>query len=109
MKMTPQQLVAWYQKGVITGHEAVNRLVKLVIDQAPAGFAVELPAEWLADIREQSADIPNPDEMLLVESVCNDESWTPEKHAARQRAEKERYVAGLRVWKAYFDAQSSQG
>jgi hypothetical protein len=84
--------------------ETVFRLCQLATEYHPVTFALEVPTEMLADIQEQSANIPNPDEILLVESVCNDESWTPERHAARQRAVKERYVAGLRTWKAYFES-----
>ena len=102
--MTPQKLLAYYERGMFVAGETVFRLCQLATEYHPATFAMEVPTEMLADIRQQSQDIPKPDEMLIAQSVCNEESWTPEKHAATQRAEKERYIAGLRTWKAYFES-----
>jgi hypothetical protein len=102
--VTPQKLLAYYERGIFVGGETVYRLCQLAKEYQPATFAEQVPAEMMADIRERSGNIPKPEELLLVQSVCNDESWTLEKHEARQRAEKERYVAGLRAWKAYFDS-----
>lgn len=101
--MTPQKLLAVYKKGGITDTEAVNLLVKLAVDQDPVGFAADVPAEWLTELRELSCRTP-PLRTFTFGSVCNAEPFDPEKWAAREKAEQERNAIGLRAWKAYFDA-----
>ncbi len=95
--MTPQKLLAWYEKGTITDTEAVNRLINLALEQDPAAFATDVPAEWLAELREMSSRTPPPRTFRLVSRAgpFNPEEWA---------AEQERYVAGLRTWKAYFES-----
>lgn len=99
--MTPQKVLAWYEEGRITAGDAVLRLCDLAAILDPATFAELVPAEWLADIRERTVNIPTLDEVLIIWGA----TWVgpPVAYAAWEREAKERYVAGLRAWKAYFD------
>lgn len=100
--MTPQKLVTWYEEGRITAMSAVIDLCRLAADRDPATFAPEVPAEWLAELREMSNQSPPP-RTVRLESVCSLEPFDSEKEAARKKAERERFVAGLQAWKEYFD------
>lgn len=106
--MTPQKLMAWYEKGYITGHEAVNRFIELAMEQVPdsfAAFLAETPAEWLAELRERTVVVPRPEELISIRPYCGTEPPDVDAMRAKEQEGKERYIAGLRVWKAYFDAQ----
>jgi hypothetical protein len=110
--MTPQKLLGFYERGVFATGEMVSRLCSLAADHDPASFVDQVPPELLADVREQSAIIPKPEEVLSVHGGTYMRDLTAEEQAAkeeREQQEKERFVAGLRAWKAYFDAQNSQG
>ena len=100
--MTPQKVLAWYEEGRITATSAVIDLCQFAADRDPATLAELVPAEWLADIRERTVDIPTPDSVRIVFGG----TWvgSAEAYATWERAEKERYVAGLRTWKAYFES-----
>jgi hypothetical protein len=104
--MTPQKLLADYEKGRITTTGAVNSLIHLAIGHDPASFVTDVPEEWLAELREMSSRNPPPRTFTLA-SVCNAEPFDPEEEATREKAARERYVAGLKTWKAYFDAQTA--
>ena len=109
--MTPQKLLAYYERGMFTDHEVLNRFIDLAVDLNPATFATfaaDVPAEWMDELREMSSQSPPP-RTFRVGSWCSAEPFDPEAWAAQQKAERERYVAGLRTWKAYFDAQATQG
>ena len=101
--MTPQKLLALYEKGYFTDTEAVNLFIDMALDQDPAKFAVGVPAEWLAVLRELSSQTPPP-RTIRLGSWCSAEPFDPVAWAAQEKAGRERYVAGLRTWKAYFDA-----
>lgn len=102
--VTPQKVLAGYESGRIVAGEAMFRLCHLAVEYDPATFADQMPAEWLADIRQRTADIPKPEEFRIFGSVCNAGPLDPAVEAAKEIAAKERYVAGLRTWKAYFES-----
>lgn len=107
LTVTPQKVLYRYEAGRITVGSAVIQVCQLASDQNPATFAESLPSEWLTELRERTANIPTPEEIRIVWGV----TWvgTPEAYSVWEKAEQERYVAGLRAWKAYFDAIGSQG
>ena len=107
--MTPQKWLAWYDEGRITGHETVFRLVQAATDHDPTSFAELVPADTLTELRAKTVYIPTPDEFRIVRSVCRIGPFDAAEEAAKKLTEKERFVAGLRAWKAYFDAQQAQG
>lgn len=102
--VTPQKLLALYERGMFSDHEAASRLCDLAAEFEPATFAELVDVGLLADIRERSAVIPHPGELIRVGSYCGVEPPDPVEEAARVQVERERYIAGLRAWKAYFDA-----
>lgn len=102
--MTPQRLLTLYERGVIANGEMVYRICNLSAEFDPATFADQVPTERLADIRELTERIPKPENVLILQSVCRAEPADRAEDAARERHEKERYVAGLQAWKAYYDA-----
>lgn len=106
--MTPQKVLAWYEQGRITAVEAVNLFIDHALDQDPATFAVGVPSEWLAELRELSDQDPPPRTFRLG-SWCNAEPFDPEAWAASERAARERYVAGLRTWKEDFESVERLG
>jgi hypothetical protein len=106
--MTPQKLLAWYEEGRITAMSAVIDLCELAADRDPATFAAEVPAEWLDQLHEMSSRTPPPRTARLV-SVCRAGPFDPEEWEAQQKAERERFVAGLKAWKAYFDSADTTG
>ncbi|MCU0702766.1 MAG: hypothetical protein MUF18_02115 [Fimbriiglobus sp.] len=96
--MTPQRALAEYEHGRTTETEAVIDLCRLATEYAPATFAQLMPAEWLTDIRKQTELLPDV------------RRWfRPGMTAAEVSRGTERYIAGLRAWKAYFDDQAAQG
>lgn len=102
--MTPQKVLALYERGVFATGEMCSRLCSLAADHNPATFSDQVPPELLADIRERSALIPHPGELIRMGSYCGVEPPDPVEEAAREKAETERYIAGLRTWKAYFES-----
>lgn len=100
--MTPEKILSAYERGILTSHEAIGKLCLLALEFDPATFATLLPTEWLNYLRERTVRIPEPEEVIFLRSWCGGEP--SEQWLAEERAEKERYVAGLRTWKAYFDA-----
>jgi hypothetical protein len=100
--VTPQKVLAWYEEGKITSCGAVLQFCGLAATLDPATFAEMVPAEWLADIRERTVNIATPDNVRIVWGI----TWvgSPGAYAAWEKAERERYVAGLRTWKAYFES-----
>ncbi len=102
--MTPQRLLAWYEAGQITANDAVGQLCRLAAETDPATFAELLPAEWVDEVRAKTVRIPRPEEFFILRSVCNAGPYDPAEEVARERVEKERYVTGLRTWKAYFES-----
>jgi hypothetical protein len=99
---TPETVTASYERGILTKDEALFRLFILAIEFEPAAFATQMPAEWLADIRERTRNIPTPEELLFLFGGM----WvgSMQEYAALKKSEKECYVAGLMAWKAYFDS-----
>jgi hypothetical protein len=96
--MTPQGVLTDYHKGRTTETGAVIDLCLLATEHDPATFAQLMPTEWLADVREQAELLPQV------------RRWfRPGMSEAEWSREQERYVAGLRAWKAYFDTQATQG
>lgn len=105
--MTPQKLLAYYEKGYLTDQEVMNRFIELAMEQAPdtfAAFLADVPAEWLAELCERASVIPRPDELISIRPYCGLEPPDFEAIRAKEQEGKERYIAGLRAWKAYFDA-----
>jgi hypothetical protein len=107
--MTPQKIIPHYNLGLMPTGEATSKLVLAATEHDPASFAESMPEELLVALQEQSRQIPRPEEFFILRSVCENPPTDPEERAARDKAEKERYVTGLRTWKAYFDAQKTQG
>jgi hypothetical protein len=102
--MTPQKVVAMYERGAITGHEAAMRLCDFAATLDPATFVQVVPEELLRDIRERTADIPHPDQARRFAMGSYVSTLDPEAEKARVLAESRQYVAGLRTWKAYFES-----
>lgn len=105
--MTPRKLLALYERGVFSDQEAVNRFVELAMEQAPdtfAAFLTNVPEEWLAELRERTAVIPRPEELISVRPYCGLEPPNFEAMRAEEQKGKERYIAGLRTWEAYFES-----
>jgi hypothetical protein len=100
--VTPQKVLDWYEQGRMVAGEAVCRLCDLATRYEPATFAESVPTEWLADIRDRTTNIPTPEQVRIVfGGTC---VGGAEAYKAWEKAEKERYVAGLRTWKAYFES-----
>ena len=91
--------VASYHRGVLTAVEVATRLVELATTFDLASVAAETPDAVLAEVRGRTTDIPNPEDVIVFRFGPGFGQGTEE-----ERAEQERYVAGLRTWKAYFDA-----
>ena len=89
---------------MITKHEAVSRLSILAAEYEPSLFAEQLPVDLLAELREQALGLSTPGESIILRSVCEAEPVEREVRMERERAESERYAAGLKVWKAYLDS-----
>lgn len=103
--MTPQKVLTQYERGAMTAGGAILWLVLLATEHDPATFAGATPEDWLNELRKQTINIPKPEEFFILRSVCNDGPIDPEQWKADELAEKQQYVAGLEVWKAYFDGR----
>src|SRR5687768_11357188 len=99
------KLVSLYERGIVTRHEAVNKLMQLASETSPVEIAVDLPDEWLADLRrdcEQGLPCPQAGGILVFHMVCNGPDYDAD-HAERLRREGEdRWRAGFSAWRAFF-------
>jgi hypothetical protein len=100
MAMSASKFVQLYDDGAITRHDAMTRLIQAAADFSPEVLAGELGADWLADLKSETASPPGrPEEIVWVESVCAGPGFDWEAH----RAEMVRRVfAGALRWHQYF-------
>ncbi len=97
--MTPHRYLTSYDRGHLTASEVAERLINLVAEHPPADYGGDVPEPILDVIRRRTEVIPNPEEVIIFRFGPGYGKGTPE-----ERAEQERYVAGLRTWKAYFES-----
>ncbi|MEO2089364.1 MAG: hypothetical protein ABGY75_07695, partial [Gemmataceae bacterium] len=99
-----QRIIADYQKGRITATEASLNLCEAVLKHDVAGFAQDVPEQVLAMLREWAQQLPFVGRVYRLESTMYTTPPDPKERERRESEEMERRTAGLRTWKAYFDA-----
>jgi hypothetical protein len=109
--LTPDVILGAYRSARMHQCEVVSRLCKLATTADPSTFASQIPQRYLDEIRQLTEHITQPSELislfggtLSLRSEADVQEWHREQAEGR-----ERYVAGLQAWKAYFEQQGPAG
>jgi hypothetical protein len=102
--MTPETVVAAYERGTVAKVSAVSWLCDFATQYDPVSFAEQVPDDLLAELREQTLKFSKSSEIIILQSVCEAKPFDLEEWVARQRVAKERSFKGLNAWKIYFDS-----
>jgi hypothetical protein len=105
------KLVALFECGLVTRHEAVNKLMQLASETPPAEIASELPAEWLVALRRDcEEDLPCPPAggMLFFHMVTNQPGDDANEAERLRRECEDRWRAGFSAWLAFFGIAANE-
>ena len=95
----PQKLMAMYDQGKITRHDLASRLVETTVEIPTAGLVLTIPEEVL-EIIYSDASQPADTKWVRVTSCC---SLDVEAWESAQRESHARWLAGLSIWRKYFE------
>lgn len=96
----PTKLVKQYELGRLTWCELLIRLAQAAVEREPAEIAAELPAEVLAELRNQSIVPPATTDGYRVVGIVS--ALGAFDTAAFFEQQSELRVQGLRRWHRYF-------
>jgi hypothetical protein len=99
----PKQLIASYDRGMITGHDLVFRLIQAAAIHEPEEILPLVPEELLAEVRDRGLKPPaRPEDMRFFQSVCNS---GPHDSAAWEREQQTTYYEGAWRWYRFLTHQ----
>ena len=100
---SPEQFVAAYNRGMITGHELAIRLIQAAVNVPPEDIFPLLPEELRDDVRQRGENPPeHPENPRFIQSVCY---VGPYDHDAWERQQQAAYYDGAWRWHRFLTKQ----
>jgi hypothetical protein len=83
---TARRLIRGYDKGLYTRLEVLSQLIEAAATFSPAELAQDLSPEWLAQLREETAEPPgSPDNVIVISGSIFLAGSSPEEYYAEVR------------------------
>ncbi len=103
-ELSPKQLVAAYNRGMITGHELTFRLIEAAVDCPPEIILPLVPEELRDDVRQRGLRPPETPEAVprIIASGCFTETFD---RNTWQREQQVAYYDGAWRWHRFLTAQ----
>jgi hypothetical protein len=81
-----RSMIRQYERGVYIRHETVTRLVQAAAEHPPAELAGGLSADWLEEVRQQTAEPPaSPDDVHYISVITGGPGFDYEAYFAMMR------------------------
>ena len=99
--LEPQKLIAAYERGILLYQDVIGELIRTAAHTPPPDLVSQIPADYLTGLRKEVAELIDVPPGRLIFVVGGTYVATPE-FEAHQAERKRQFVAGLRLWHAYF-------
>ncbi|MBN9119795.1 MAG: hypothetical protein J0I06_11660 [Planctomycetes bacterium] len=102
----PEKLVATYNRGMITGHELVLRLIEAATQYPPEEILPLVPEELVAELKQRGTNPPDrPEAVRTVQAGCYAGPHDPQAWERKEREDRAAYYEGVWRWHEFWAEQ----